>query len=76
MGKLFISFFNRVMGWFVHVSGVHYTNQTIERQIIVVIGKEIERADDAALKASIKAAAELAGVEVFLNKIVKEEVES
>ena len=69
---LILNFFNKVMGWFVHISNIRVSQTTIQEQTVIVVCSEIEKLSDGqALKEKIHAAAEGAGVEGYLNRIVK-----
>ena len=69
-----LRFFNKIRAWFVSF-GDNWFHSYDNRKIIIIIGKEIEKADMKVLKAAIQDSAIEAGVESQLNKIVKKEIE-
>jgi len=69
-----LRFFNKIRAWFVSF-GDNWFHMYDNRKIIIIIGKEIEKADMKVLKEAIKDSAIEAGVESQLNKIVKKEIE-
>ena len=82
-GGLKLSFFNRVKGWFVHVGNVAlqwvWSPVFIRHQTVIVMATAIEHLPDPALrkqvKRAIQAQASLHGVESYLHKTIKTEVE-
>ena len=73
---LILNFFNKVMGWFVHISNIQISQTTIQEQTVIVVCSEIEKFSEGhLLKKNIQAAAEAVGVEKYLNRMVKEKVE-